>query len=158
MATAQLKGTARFEYTSLESSTTITHLLAVPLLQVAPVTRRQRFDWWSADLTTREVVTVGDGVAEVFATIRCENDPAGLVAMLRAALDQDVELTYFMAYEDSEGFPVHVVAIVGASGDDIPLEPDPDRFGFGEYLVRVQLRRTDGSGTLDALLGPVVSA
>ncbi len=154
MATDALKGSARFEYTSPESSTTVTHLLAVPLLAVAPASRRQRFEFWSADETNREVVVVGDGVPEVLATIRCENDPAGLTAMLRAALEHDVELTYFMESGDSDGLPVKVVAIVGSGGDEIALEPDPDRVGFGEYMVRLQLRRTDGSGTLDRLLGP----
>lgn len=155
MSGEALKGSARFEYQSADSSTTITHLLAVPLLGVAPVQRRQRFEWWSADEANREVVVIGDGCPEVEATIRCESDPAGLRAMLQAALEHDVELTYYLSEADSDGLPVKVVAILGAGAPDaIVLEPDPDRFGFGEYMVRLQLRRTDGSGSLDALLGP----
>jgi hypothetical protein len=126
----------------------VVHQLAIPLLQIEPVDRMERHDWWAADLDNREVVTVGAGVYEIMATVRFENEPANLKALLRTALRDDVTLFYTLG---STIYPLRLVAVLGASGaDETPLAPDRDRYGFGEWECRLHLRRTDGS-TLDSL-------
>jgi hypothetical protein len=149
MATAHLQGTARITYTHPDNGAT-THLLALPLSpvrEIEPRWRRERHDWWAADLVHRSTVTVGDGVEDVVCTIRMDNEPVALMEMLRVALEQDVTLNY----EEVTGgtsFPLRVVEIVGRDDDaDIPIQPSRARWGFGEWEVAVRFRRTDG-GTI----------
>lgn len=143
MASGHLKGTAKFVYTPDGGGSPVTHLLAVPLLDVRPVRQRRRFQWWSMDWTSRSIVNVGNPQSDIAATIRCENQPDDLTGMLREALEYDVVLSYFRE-ESAAEVDCKVVAIVGAAEGEIPLDPDPDRFGFGEYMVRVQLRAVNG--------------
>jgi hypothetical protein len=155
MATAHLKGTPRFTYTHPVDGAT-THLLALPLSpvrEIVPSHRRERHDWWAADLVNREVVTIGGGVREVVCTIRMDNQPVELMEMLRVALEDDVTLTYERT-TGGTGFPVRVVEIMGAQGDEIPIEPARARYGGGEWEVAVRLRRTDG-GVLDGMFTEV---
>jgi hypothetical protein len=148
MATVQLKGDASFTYTPTGGSLT-THNLAIPLWDVQPVNRGARYDWWAEDYGTREVVTVGDGVSDVLATIRLDNQPAALKTMLEAALREDLTLTYT---QDSTDYYVRLVAVVGASSqDETPLQPDRDRLGYGEWECRVHLRAAGATLTLDGL-------
>jgi hypothetical protein len=149
MASAHLKGTARINYTPPGGGDT-THLLAVPLLEIEPVDATTRYEWWSADMRSRSVVTVGGGVYELHATIRMENQPALLKTMLRHALNSDVTLTY-RTVGGGTAYPVKLVAVIGAGPGESGVRPDRDRHGFGEWESRVHLRRVDGS-TLDGLL------
>jgi hypothetical protein len=147
MATAALKGSATLAYTP-PGGTLTTHLLAIPLWEVRQIDRRARYDWWAEDLDTREVVTVGDGVREILATVRFENEPGAFRSLLRDALTYDLTLVYT---ESTGTYPCRLVAILGASdADETPMEPDRDRLGFGEWECRLHLRRTDG-GTFDAM-------
>lgn len=146
MATAALIGSATITYTP-PGGAQVVHQLAAPLLQIEPIDREIRHDWWAADLDNREIVTIGTGVYEIRASIRFENEPDELKALLRTAQRSDVTLYYT---EGSNIYPVRLVEVLGAGGDDTPLTPDRDRYGFGEWECRVHLRRTDGS-TLDAL-------
>ena len=132
MATAALIGSATITYTP-PGGAQVVHQLAAPLLQIEPI--------------DREIVTIGTGVYEIRASIRFENEPDELKALLRTAQRSDVTLYYT---EGSNIYPVRLVEVLGAGGDDTPLTPDRDRYGFGEWECRVHLRRTDGS-TLDAL-------
>jgi hypothetical protein len=142
MATSALKGASSLKYTP-NGGTETTHVLAIPLWDVQPIDRGERHDWWAADLSTREVVTVGDGVRDVLATIRLDNEPLSLKTMLRTALREDTTLTYT---QDSVDYTVRIVAIVGATNSDhVPLQPDRDRLGYGEWEVRIHLRSVDGS-------------
>jgi hypothetical protein len=133
MATAHLQGTARLQSGSLE------HKLAVPLKQITPIHVRQRHEWWSADNTTRETVALGtDAVQDIEATIRFENQPEALQALLASVLEDGAELEYFKE-ESGAGIACTVVAVNGGDGA-ISLSPDPDRYGYGEWACRVRLR------------------
>lgn len=147
MATEHLRGDAFFEW--LAGSTTTQHLLAIPLHELEPVDLQERHDWWSADNREREIVALGiSHVQEIYGTIRFDNQPVALKAMLRDALLFNTQLTY---YQNSVGYPVHLVAVVGASSmDETPIKPDRDRHGYGEWECRVRLRRIDG-GDLDGI-------
>lgn len=150
MATRHLFGNARILWTPPGGSQE-TFLLGAKLIELEPMDRRARWDWWSADMTEREVVVVGSGVRDLVATIRYDDDPDGLKRMLRLALENDLTLTYHET-AGGTGFPVRLVAVVGGSGADaVHIIPDRDRWRLGEYEARVHLRRTDG-GTLDGLL------
>lgn len=143
MATAALAGDARFEY----GAGPTTHLLAVPLKDVRPADPRTRHVWWSADMTTREVTNVGAAVYEIIATIRMDNEPDALKILLWNGLNGK-ELTY-RTTSGGTAFPVLLVEVVGKDG--VELDPDRDRYGFGEWEATVRLRRVDGT-TLNALL------
>jgi hypothetical protein len=147
MATAALKGSATITYTP-PGGAQVVHQLAIPLLQIEPADRMARYDWWAEDFDNREVVTLGTGVYEIRASVRFENQPDELKALLRTSLRSDVTLFYTVG---STIYPLRLVAVLGASDmDETPLVPDRDRYGFGEWECRLHLRRTDGS-TLDAL-------
>lgn len=151
MASGHIKGTARITYTPFGDSTEIVHLLAVPFLEVRPAKPQRRFEWWSADGSARSTRTIGDSQLDVVVTIRMDNDQEGLTELLRQALEHDIELNY-LKEESADPITFKVVAIVGATDPgDIALDPDPDRFGFGEYMVRLHLRAT-GSSTWEAIL------
>jgi hypothetical protein len=139
VASAHLKGSARFTYIPEDDTDEVTLLLAVPLLDVEPAPFRSRFEWWSTDASTRAVVNVGESTQDIFATIRCENQPAALTAMLREALENNVVLSYAKE-ESATPIVCRVVAIEGAPPGTLRLQPDPERYGFGEYAVRLHLR------------------
>lgn len=142
MATAALKGSA-----SLTPDGGSAHTLAVPLRDFEVIDRQPRHEWESADLSARNIVTIGDGVRDLWATIRFENEPGALKTLLRSAIYEDTTVTY---QEESGGATFDCKVIATASGD-VALQPDRDRYGFGEYEARIHLRRVDG-GTFDDLL------
>lgn len=151
MATTHMKGDASFFFDDPEYGVTMEHRLAIPLHDVQPVDLMRRYEWWSEDLTTRSIVTIGDGVRDVLGTIRMDNQPTQLKRMLRLALREDLTLRYSYAGVD---YDVKLVAVVGASGlDDVPLAPDRARAGYGEWEVRVHLRATGSTTTLDGIFG-----
>ena len=153
MATLPLNAdTASFSYSNPVSPFgTVSITLAIPLWDIQPMDVRERHDWWATDNSNREIVTVGEAdVYDILATIRFDNEPTELKTMLRLALQYDLTLTYS---QNSVNYPVRLVAIVGAvSPSTTPLSPDRDRHGYGEWEVRVHLRRTDGSN-LNSLFG-----
>jgi hypothetical protein len=135
MAGAALSGSASISYAS------VTFPLAVPLQEVRQVFPRQRFEFWSADARTRETVLIEGGAADIEATIRCDNDPEGLVALVRYGLESNGTFTY-QRVTDGDAIPFVIVSVIGAQ--EITLDRDPDRFGFGEWMIRLRLRRIDG--------------
>lgn len=154
MATAHLKGAAVLAYTPIGGYETV-HLLAVPLLRsqawgFRSTRRRRRWEAWSADFTEREVFTLGAAVDEIAALIRFENEPDLLRTLLAVALEENATVTYYPTGMDDDGYPLKVVLVDGAA-DEIVLQPDRDRFAFGEWEVALVLRRVDG-GTLEGLL------
>jgi hypothetical protein len=135
MAGSALSGSASITY----GSTTVP--LAVPLQDVRQIFPRQRFEWWAADQRTRETVLIEGGAADIEATIRCDNTPETLVALVQYGLESNEALSY-QAVTDGDSIPFVIVGVVGSQ--DIALERDPDRFGFGEWMIRLRLRRVDG--------------
>lgn len=142
MAGAALSGSASIAYES------VTFLLAVPLQDVRQVFPRQRFEWWSADQRSRETILLEGGAADIEATIRCDDDPDGLIALVRYGLEQGGSLTY-QAETAGATVPFVIVSVVGSG--DIALNGDPDRYGFGEWSIRLRLRRLDGGDWSDVL-------
>lgn len=142
MATGHLRGEARFTYDSA-----LVHLLAIPLWRLEPVDNQPRYVFESVDASARHIVTIGTGVREMWATIRCENQPAELKDMLRAGMHADEVLTY----QESESGTEYPSKLVEIEGGEVALMPDRERYGMGEYEVRIRLRREDG-GTFDGLL------
>lgn len=150
MATRHLFGSASIEYVA-EGGTPVTHLLGAKLLDLAPADVLRRYDFFADDHVARRTVTVGTGVSDLLATIRYEDDPAALKAMLRRGLRSNATLSYL---EEAGGdvYPVKLVAVVGASSqDETPIIRDRSRWRLGEWECRVHLRRVDGL-TLDGLL------
>lgn len=150
MATAALRGDAFFQFDlPVDPFGTAVHTLANPLAEVRTIDRRRRYDWWAEDLVNREIVFTGAGVTEIMGTIRFEDEPEDLRLMLRLALQYNMTLTY---WQNGDSYPVKLVAVVGATdADETPLDPDRDRYGYGEWECRVHLRRIDG-GTLEGIL------
>lgn len=146
MASAHHRGSARITYPA-PGGGTITHHLAWPLRELEPADEYIVFEWWSADKTARNVVTVGSGVRELWATIRADNQPAELKALLRAGLIDNVTLSYRRSAAGA-AFPFLLVA---TSTGGVRLERDRARGVLGEYEVRIHMRRVDG-GTFDELL------
>lgn len=147
-----LIGNAGFRYTPPGGALT-THLIQAPLREIEAAGVQRRYSAWSLDRTVREVVTVGNGVDEIVATIRYEPNPAALKAMLRHGLN-DVTLTYYPDLDDpNTSYPCKLVSIEGggAEADAVALRPDRHRYWLKEWEVRIRLRRVDG-GTFDALL------
>lgn len=142
MATAHIKGSSRIAYDP--GGGVITHLLAVPLQDIQQVDPQPRFEWWSVDERSREIVTIGGGVREIWATIRMDNDPNGLRALLRAGIQDDVTVTY----RHTDLGTAHLCKIVRTDSGEVNVVPDRDRAGFGEWMVRILLRRVDG-GSFD---------
>lgn len=146
MATAHHRGSASILYPA-PGAGTITHLLAWPLRELEPADEYSAFEWWSADRTKRNVVEIGTGVRDLWATIRADNQPAELKALLRAGLIDNVTLSYRRSAAGAT-FPFLLVA---TSTGGVRLERDRARAALGEYEVRIHMRRVDG-GTFDELL------
>lgn len=149
MATGHLLGSARLEYTPPGGSL-VTHLLAAPLTEL------------------------GVGVRDLAGTVRYENEPAALMALLDAGL-RNVVITYresaggtayplllvdvagavlregYYAWWSPDGLARHVTVVGDGPVATQLLRQDRDRLGFGEYETRLHLRRVDG-GDLTGLL------
>ncbi len=155
MATRRFKGDAQITYTPLGDSSEIAHQLAVPLLLspaqgFRPAQRQRAWRAWNATGSERVTFKLGDPVYEISATIRFDDEPNALMALLDAGLNDNVELTYWP--NSGIYFPCLLVAISGAADDEVAILPDRERFGFGEWEVSVLLRRVDG-GDFSELLG-----
>lgn len=161
MATRHLYGEAELEYTPVDGpsgDTPVVHLLAVPLI-VSPsfgfanTSRRVVWAPWNADDTEREVFTLGTRVDEITALVRFEDQPEDLHELLRAGLEDDVELVYrpYGSGAYAEEYPCKLVQAGGAGPGEVPLRPDRSRWDWREYEVQLLLRRTDG-GTFRGLL------
>lgn len=92
MATTQHQGTSASLTPANDAGTK--HDLALPLRDLEPSVPRKRHDWWADDLKSREVVLIGDGVSEMLATARFDDEPASLEATLQAGLEDDEVIIY----------------------------------------------------------------
>jgi hypothetical protein len=139
-------GEARFEYTPVGGSLT-THLLRVELQDVEAMDEIGLHEWWSADKSTRFVVKVGSGVRDVWATVRYDDQPTQLKALLRSALWDNVTVTY----REESGGTAYPCKVVATEGGGAQIRPDRDApADFKLWEVRLHLRATTGS--FDALL------
>lgn len=153
MSTRQLRGAAEIEYEDVDGYDVV-HLLAVPLL-VSPTagfrSTRERllFTSWSADKRIRETFILGEPIDEILGEVRFDDQPAELRELIRAGLEDDAPMIYRPYGLAGDDFPCKLVAAGGHSDGRIVLTPD--RVGFKEYRITLQLRRVDG-GTWDDLL------
>lgn len=102
----------------------------------------------SLDLTEREVISVGSGVEEVTMTVRYDNEPASLKALIDTGMNGEV-VTFWPNLSGGLSYPG---IIVEPQGTDATIKPDRDRHrSHGEWEATFTMRRTDG-GTFDELL------
>lgn len=114
--------------------------LAYPLRRVRPSIVRAS---WSRETISGTVHTaqVADSAHDVEGVIRFAATPQALLDMLSQRVGDS--LTY---YEDRGGeveMPAELVSVSPGGVDVVGLDPDPDRFGFGEYSATVRLRFAD---------------
>lgn len=120
------------------------HHLARPLMRLAPRARRPK---WQLETNSgalhveRATVTA----YEVEGTIRFEADPSALLPALSARRGRSI--TYV---EGQDGiliaYPSVLLDVSPGSVGSVGLDPDPNRYGFGEYSARIRLRATSGLG------------
>lgn len=128
----------------------LTHVLAHPfVLDASPGRSATRYSRDSLDRSAREVITIGSGRAEFEATHRFDRLPWDLIDILSYAADGS-KLTY---YPDTAG-PGWELWLI-PTPELVALLQDPDRYGFGEYSVRLRFRDASTSGTsLEYLASP----
>ena len=102
----------------------------------------------SLDLIEREVLSVGVGVEEITVTVRYDDEPASLKALLDTGMNGD-SVTFWPNLSGGSQYPG---IIVEPQGMKAKIQPDRDRHkSHGEWEATFTLRRTDG-GTFDDLL------
>jgi len=140
-----VQGDAGFKYTPTGGAeTTVT--LGARLKNLRPIQEEAHYVRDSLDRTVREVTTIGSGVYEVEAEIRFAANPQVLLDMLKHGR-RGRTLTYFPSLAVAgTNYPCLLI-----HAGPVVLEPDPDRYGFGEYTTTVRLRRTSGA-TWSAIL------
>jgi hypothetical protein len=131
------QGEARFEFTPPGGSTlTSPFLLAVPLSPLPEFETsggRERFAWRSADRSVRETVVVSSGKSDLFASIRFDDQPARLRAMLRHSMDDGMVLNYKLTAAGT----AHPMVVEEVLGGDLRVRPDRERGAFGEWEAAV---------------------
>lgn len=133
MASAAIKGDARFEFTGVTGLTS-PFLLAVPLSPLPEPTTarvRSRWAWRSMDDTTRFVVTVDGETARLFATIRFDDQPTRLRRLLQASLDGEITDLVYRTTAAGTQYSVEVESVGGS--DQVEVRPDRQRGGFDEW-------------------------
>lgn len=150
MATRSVFGDATIDYED-EAGSPVTFTMGCKLIELQPADSQLRYLWEAADGIHDWRVEIGDaGVYELHASIRYDDDPAGLKAMLRRGM-QGAVLTYKITSAGTE-YPVKLMAVGGSTNPSrIPIERDRDRWRQGNYEARIHIKRVDG-GSLDSML------
>lgn len=143
-------GNSGFTYTP-SGETVKTFQNAQPVnIRPVPARRTNRWERTSLDLSTREVISVGSGREEIEVEFRYVKNVRDLLHMLTEGAN-GVDLNYKPYLDGSMSFPLQLVGV----GDDLSLSPDPGRWTFGEYGVRVRFRDASASGAgLEAMYSP----
>jgi len=139
------KGDAAFRYNA--GAGVVTVRLQWPLFRVTPANSATRFEAWSLDGSSKEVVKVGSGYPEIRGTIRFHPDGIELVDLLAAGADGHT-LTYYPSLAAGTGYPCLLVEPSGRTLE--ALRDSSARGRLGEHEVAVRLRRVDG-GTFAGL-------
>lgn len=135
MATQQGSG---FVYTT-DDSTEVTHSAHLWLRAGSVAHVQTRYTSIALDQRTRDVVALEGGAYEADGHIRFDDEPEALLAMLVFGANGG-ELDYYPDLQASTFVTLQIVNF----GDVVPIEPDADRHGFGEWQVSVRVRRMDG--------------
>ena len=131
MAT-RVVGTASISYIAVGSTGTTSVNLGTPLHDVRVRAAKERRPVDSLDFTGREVVSYGDGRAEIEGLIRFHDNAQELIDLVENGLDRQA-VTY------KHGSTHTGIASWMVDGGDVELDRDPH--GPGEYQVRFALRR-----------------
>lgn len=119
-----------------------THRLQHPLrLESRPRLRRRRaaVDAW--DFSSRTEWTSSGSAEEVRVQHRFEDFPRRLLRLLDDA-SGGVQVDYYPDLARDTVFPL---VLIEPTGDALELEPDSDRYGFGEYEVELLVRSADST-------------
>ena len=135
--------------TTLTTGTTGTMTVfypAVPLREQLPAYRVRQYVRESLDFSVREVLTVtttdSTGAYELVGTLRYNDDPQDLIAMVRAGLHGSVLV--YMPSTSSTG-TAYSCWMVAPSGDDVAAEMDRQRGspGYEDVELTIRLRQTN---------------
>ena len=129
---AQVVGSASISYTAVGSTATTTVNLGTPLHDVRVLAAKERRPVDTLDFTAREVVSYGDGRAEIEGLVRFHNTPQELIDLAENGLDRQV-VTYKHGSTHTG-----IAAWIIEAGD---VEPDREPHGPGEFQIRFRMRR-----------------
>src|SRR3990167_2090977 len=143
-----IRGRAALTWTDTDDKTTErVLLLKEPLREAHPAHSQSVYTADSLDYTARATFTVGEGVDELVGRVRYQDDPQGLLDLLKAGSKLRT-ITYYPDLRDAGvSFACFLIS---------PLSPvvaglDPDRgTEFGDLDVTLHLRRTAGTPFVDA--------
>ena len=116
------------------------HALAVPLRDLEPEYSRPTYRAESLDRTVIESLVVGSGAHEMTGSLRYDDDPQGVVDILKAGA-AGVTLTYYPDVRDPG--VVHACKLIAPVGAQARAALEQARSGFGNVAVPIRLRRTD---------------
>lgn len=142
---APTKGNARLSYDP--GGGTVNVDLDWPLYRITPGSARRRYVTDSVDLTTREVLVVGNGVRELYAVVRFISNPIEVLACLEAGADGRT-ITYDP--DTTAGGATYPFLLIEPGGDALRLLRDQSEWGAVLHEVAIRVRRVDG-GTFDGL-------
>lgn len=147
-----LAGTDTLAATDPDTSITYTYPLRLPLQQIEPGYRQRRYVVESLDYTTRNVITVGSGIAEFHGVIAYDEHPNTLLKVLTLGAN-GVQVTYY----DSRKSLTHYCMLIEPAGDLIALLRETRSAPqFIEYTIPIRLRKNE-AGSFDASI-PIISS
>lgn len=126
------------------------HLLPFRLLDVTPLLRRPS---WSLEVLSGQIHTEKGVIRahEITGVIRFERRAQELLELLSDR--EGLPITYWEQRpgESELTFPSILVAVETGGAWTVGLQEDPQRSSFGEYAVRIRLRRVDGGNYRELL-------
>src|ERR1043165_3985402 len=138
---AFIRGNAAISWVDSDDITTErVLLLREPLRDLRPAINQAVFVADSLDKQNRATFTIGEGVDELTGKIRYQDDPQGLLDLIKAGAKQRT-LTYIPDLDDADR---RYACILISPMSPMGLGLDGDRgTSFGELEVEIQLRKTD---------------
>lgn len=121
-------------------------LLREPFREIRPAHAQSVFPADSLDFTQRQVFTVGEGVDELIVRVRYQDDPQGLLDLIKAGSKKRT-ITYIPDLDDGDRrYACFLISPLSPTG----LGMDSDRgTQFGELEVELRLRKTDNTPFAD---------
>jgi len=138
---AAIRGNAAIVWTDSDDITTErVLLLREPLRELTPAHNQNVFVADSLDKQVRQTFTIGEGVDELGGRIRYQDDPQGLLDLIKAGSKQRT-VTYIPDLDDGDRrYACLLISPLSPMG----LGMDSDRgVSFGELEVEIRLRKAD---------------
>lgn len=142
-----VRGNAMLSWTDSDDITTErVLLLREPFREIRPAHAQSVFPADSLDFTQRQVFTVGEGVDELIVNVRYQDDPQGLLDLIKAGSKKRT-ITYVPDLDDADRrYACYLIAPLSPTA----LGMDSDRgTSFGELEVELRLRRTNNTPFAD---------